>query len=318
MQKIYLPIICCCLYVTLQAQQEPQYTQFMFNKLAFNPAYAGSFESPTIMAIYRSQWMGLEGAPETQIISYNQRAARNRVGIGGHLARNTIGITRTLTFNIDYAYRVPLRRGYLSAGVQPSIRHLYQDWTDPRLNASQKFDGAIPTEPKSKIVANVGFGVFYTGYKWYAGAAAPRLINNSIDFADYGGNLSREVLHLNAMGGLTFDVAEELVITPQVLLKYVANSPFDADINISALFRNKFYGGLTYRTGGDTNGTGESVDALAGIQATENLFFCLSYDIGLTRLRKYNNGSVEAMVRWWFNPPAPDDTEKVDPGRPWQ
>jgi len=317
MKKLYLPIILIATWQIARAQQEPQYTQFMFNKLAYNPAYAGSFESPTLTAIYRNQWMGLDGAPETQIISYSQRAAGNRVGIGGHIMRNTIGITRTLTFNIDYAYRVPMRRGYLSVGLQPSIRHMYQDWTDPRLNPSQKFDISIPTEPKSKVIANVGVGVFYSGYKWFAGVASPRLINNSIDFADFGGELSREVRHLNAMGGISFDVSGDLSLTPQALLKYVFNAPFDAEFNMSALFKQKFYGGLTYRVGGDTNGAGESVDALFGIQATENLFLCLSYDIGLTRLRKYNNGSVEATVRWWFNPPAPEGTEKVDPGRPW-
>ncbi|MBK7936184.1 MAG: type IX secretion system membrane protein PorP/SprF [Lewinellaceae bacterium] len=317
MKKIYYTIMLIAAGYSAGAQQEPQYTQFMFNKLAYNPAYAGSFESPTLTAIYRNQWMGLEGAPKTQVISYNQRAAGNRVGIGGHLARNTIGITKTLTFNVDYAYRVPMRRGYLSVGLQPSIRHMYQDWTDPRLNPSQKFDIAIPTEPKTKIIANVGFGVFYSGYKWFAGVASPRLINNSIDFADFGGELSREVRHLNAMGGMSFDITKDFTLTPQLLLKYVFNAPFDADVNISAMVKEKFYTGLTYRTGGDTNGTGESVDALFGVQATENLFLCLSYDIGLTRLRKYNNGSLEATVRWWFNPPAPDDTKKVDPVRPW-
>ena len=97
----------------------------------------------------------------------------------------------------------------------------------------------------------------------------------------------------------------------------MAEARFDADLNVSVLLKDKFYGGLTYRTGGDTNGVGESVDVLLGMQATENLFFCLSYDIGLTRLRKYNSGSVEATLRWWFNPPAPEGTERVDPGRPW-
>ena len=317
MKKIYLPLMLLFACLTAGAQQEPQYTQFMFNKLAYNPAYAGNFESPTLTAIYRNQWMGLDGAPKTQIISYDQRAAGNRVGIGGHLARNTIGITRTITFNIDYAYRVPMRRGYLSVGLQPSIRHMYQDWTDPRLNPSQKFDIAIPTEPSSKIIANVGFGVFYQGYKWFAGVAAPRLITNSIDFADFGGNLSREVRHLNAMGGMSFEASKDFIVTPQVLLKYVFDAPFDADVNVSVLVKQKFYGGLTYRAGGDTNGAGESVDALIGMQATEKLFICLSYDIGLTRLRTYNSGSLEATVRWWFNPPAPEGSTPVNPIKPY-
>lgn len=317
MIKIYLSIALAAAWQMAVAQQEPQYTQFMFNKLAYNPAYAGSFESPTLTAIYRNQWMGLEGAPETQILSYNQRAAGGRIGVGGNLMRNTIGISRSITLDVPYAYRIPLRRGHLSAGLQFNLRHFYQNWADERLNASQKFDNAIPTDPQSKLLVNFGVGVFYSGYKWYAGVAVPRIKDNNIDFADLDGVLSREVQHFNAMAGITFDVHEDIRLTPQMLLKYVPQAPFDADINLSAMVKQKFYGGVTYRAGGDTNGAGESVDVLAGMQATENLFFCLSYDVGLTRLRKYNNGSLEATLRWWFNPPAPEGTEIEDPIRPW-
>ena len=87
---------------------------------------------------------------------------------------------------------------------------------------------------------------------------------------------------------------------------------------MSVLLKQKFYGGLSYRLGGDTNGAGESVDVLLGMQATENLFFCLSYDIGLTRLQQYSSGSIEATLRWWFNPPAQVSGDDIEnPIRPW-
>ncbi len=317
MNKLYLPVIFLAAWVSVAAQQEQQYTQFMFNKLAYNPAYAGTFESPTLTAIYRNQWMGIDGAPQTQILSYNQRAAANRLGVGANLVRNTVGISRTITLDVPYSYRIPLRRGVLGIGLQFNIRQLYQNWADPRLNPSQKFDNAIPTDAQNKLLVNFGVGIFYSGYKWFGGVSLPRIKDNNIDFSDLEGVISREVRHFNAMGGLTFTPTSEVSITPQMLLKYVPGAPFDADLNVSVLLKDKFYGGLTYRTGGDTNGVGESVDVLLGMQATENLFFCLSYDIGLTRLRKYNSGSVEATLRWWFNPPAPEGTERVDPGRPW-
>lgn len=319
MKKIYLPLLFIALCSTVEAQQEPQYTQFMFNKLAYNPAYAGTFESPTLTAIYRKQWIGLDGAPETQIISYTQRAANNRIGIGGNLVRNTIGISRSITLDVPYSYRIPLRRGYLAIGLQFNVRHLYQNWADPRLNPSQQFDNAIPTDAQNKLLVNFGAGVFYSGYRWFAGIALPRLKDNNIDFADLDGVLSREVQHYNGMAGITFDIHKDISLTPQFLVKYVVNAPPDADFNLSVMVKHKFFGGATYRTGGDTNGAGESVDVLAGLQATENLFICLSYDIGLTRLRKYNSGSVEAVLRWWFNPPPPEGTEVENPNpvRPW-
>lgn len=308
MKQLYTLLLSFLFCTGLQAQQDVLYTQFMFNKLAYNPGYAGDFDSPELVAIYRNQWMGLEGAPNTQIISYNQRILNNRVGLGGNLSRSSIGISTSLTFDVTYAYRVPFKRGMLSFGLQPSVRYLRQNWADSRIRVVDQNDNAIPVEPSSKYLPNMGAGIYYHGYKgWYAGLAVPRLVANNIDFSDFGVDISREVQHINAMGGITFKLSKEVSLTPQFLLRYAFNAPFDADINLmmsTMMLNKKFYLGTTYRVGGDTNGAGESVDAMLGIQATENLLMCLSYDIGLTRLRKFNNGSIEATVRWYFNPPA--------------
>jgi hypothetical protein len=108
---------------------------------------------------------------------------------------------------------------------------------------------------------------------------------------------------------MTFNVSDGVELTPQVLLRYVKDAPADADINVTAAFQRKFYTGLTYRVGGDGNNLGESIDMMAGMQATKNLFFLLSYDFSLTRLRKFTAGSFEATVRWYFNPPEGDVIE---------
>lgn len=303
--------------LTVEAQQEPQLTQFMFNKMAYNPAYAGTFESPTLAAIYRKQWIGLDGAPETQVLSYTQRALNNRIGLGGTLTRHVVGISRNITLDVPYAYHIPVKRGTISAAVQFNVRHLYQNWADERLRPSQMLDNAIPTEAQSKYLVNFGTGIFYSGTHWFAGLAAPRLLNNNIDFLDFDEEMSREVQHIYGMLGTSFYINKDLEFTPQALLKYAIGAPFDMDVNTSIMWKRKFYGGLGYRLGGDTNGVGESVDVMFGLQATENLFFCFSYDIGLTRLRRYNSGSIEATVRWWFNPPAQVEGGQIETGRPW-
>jgi type IX secretion system PorP/SprF family membrane protein len=316
MKKLYLLFFFIATCQVLTAQQEPQYTQFMFNKVAYNPAYAGTFESPTLVAIYRKQWIGLDGSPETQVLSYNQRMFNNRVGIGGTLTRNVVGINRNITLDVTYAYRIPVKRGYLSMAIQPSVRHLYQNWADPRLKPTQAQDNAIPTDVQSRYLVNFGAGIFYSGYKWFAGFSIPRLFDNNIDFLDFDDVKSREKKHLYGMAGMTFDLNKDMALTPQFLVKYVAGAPFDADVNVSLMVKQKFLGGVSYRLGGDTNNAGESVDFLVGVQATENLFICLSYDVALTRLRRYNSGSVEATVRWWFNPPA-QATDEAPPPIPW-
>ncbi len=317
MKKYYLTIPLFALALCALAQQEQMYTQFMFNKLVYNPGYAGSFVSPTLTAIYRNQWMGLDGSPKAMALSYTQPLLNNRVGIGGNIMRQSIGINTNLTIDVAYAYRIQLKRGTLAVGLQASMRNIRQNWADQRIVAIDQNDPGIPTDPKSKFVPNFGAGVYYNAYteRWYAGIAMPRIVSNSIDFSEFGEVLSREVQHINAMGGLKIEATDELDVTPQVLLRYAVGAPFDAEVNVSALLRNKFYAGFSYRLGGDTNFVGESIDAALGFQAIEELFFCLSYDIGITRLRKFNNGSVEATVRWWINPP--DDVAPVRPARPF-
>lgn len=312
----FIPLL--ALALTASAQQEQMYTQFMFNKLMYNPGYAGSFVSPTLTAIYRNQWMGLDGAPKTMALSYNQSVINGRVGIGGNIARQSIGINTNLTIDAVYAYRIQMKRGTFSVGLQASMRNIRQNWADSRIIAIDQNDPSIPTDPKSKFVPNFGAGIYYNAYsdRWYAGLALPRIVSNSIDFAEFGEVLSREVQHINAMGGIKFEATDELDVTPQVLLRYAIGAPFDAEMNLSVMLRNKFYGGLTYRVGGDTNFAGESIDFALGFQAVDKLFFCFSYDIGLTRLRKHSNGSIEATIRYWFVDP-PDDVVPVKPARPF-
>lgn len=296
------------------AQQEPMQTQFFFNKMVHNPGYAGSAATAEIVGAYRNQWMGVKGAPKYQTLSYNRPIFNDKVGIGANLSHLSIAITRVITLDLAYAYRIPTRKGILGIGVQAGARHFSQNWNDSRIitDVPRNSDGSIPVDANSKVVANFGAGFYYYNDQWYAGVAGQRLYGNNIDFADTGEPFSRESLHLNAMAGSSFKLSEDLKLTPQILLKYVPNAPFDADINAGLWLKEKFYGALTYRTGsGTTSAAGESVDVLMGMQATEQLFFCLSYDIGLTPLRKYNNGTIEATVRYWVNPPASESAPTV-------
>ncbi|HNG90756.1 MAG TPA: type IX secretion system membrane protein PorP/SprF, partial [Saprospiraceae bacterium] len=114
--------------------------------------------------------------------------------------------------------------------------------------------------------------------------------------------------------GWTLALNDAWKLSPQALLKYAPGAPFDGDLNVTGIFNDRFFGGATYRLGnGVTASAGESVDVLLGMQATEKIFFCFSYDIGLTPLRHYNNGTIEATLRYRFNPPAPDDAESTSP-----
>ena len=314
MKKVYfITITLIASWQLAIAQQEQMYTQFMYNKMVWNPAYAGSFESPTLTAVYRNQFVGLDGAPKTYALSFNTpyRGEQERIVFGVNLIQHSIGITRILNLDlIPISYMLQMRYGTLSGGIQVAIRQFSQNWGDDRLQPLQpNGDLAIPIEDNTKIIVNPGFGIFYKTSKntWYAGVAIPRMLRSNIDFSQVGttDDISYEVRHINAMGGYTFTPNDNLAITPQTLLKYAKGAPFQADMTLTLLYKKKFSGGLTYRTGGgETSSAGESVDFLLGLQATEKFFFCLSYDLGLTPLRRYHSGSIELTARYWFNPPA--------------
>jgi len=279
------------------AQQEPQFTQFMYNKLGYNPGYAGSADGTCFSGLIRQQWLGLEGAPSSQLVSLNMPLNDQKVGVGLNLWRNTIGVSETVNIEGSYAYRLQMDAGTLGIGVMASGRYLQSDFskTDP----IQAGDPTIAIGQQSKFVPNFGVGLYFSNDKYFVGASAPRILQNNIDLGDDQVVISREFRHLYLMGGLVFPLSENTEFQPQVLIKYVQNAPLDADLNLNLIFLKKYSIGASYRFGGSTEqGIGESIDILLGAQLTEDFMVGFAYDITLSEIRSHNNGTVEAMVRY--------------------
>ena len=301
MKKLFTIFIFLISYLVCFGQQEPHYTQFMYNKLAINPGYAGSHGSACFTGIYRNQWMGLEGAPQTQMLSFHIPILDERVGLGLNVNRNTIGISERWTVDGVYAYRIPIGEGRLGVGVQASVRYVGNNYSDSRLVATQGIssDGGIPVGAQSTYVPNFGAGLYYSSKKFYVGVSVPRFLENNIDFNSLSGVLSKEVPHLYFMTGLLWEINKSTKLQPQVLVKYAQNTPLDADLNLNLILMNKLNLGLSYRFGGSSvKGNGESFNLLFGIQASDQLLLGFSYDITLTELKDYSSGSIEAVVRY--------------------
>ncbi len=282
-------------------QQEDQFTQFMHYKLGYNPAYAGSTGGTRVTAMARNQWIGLDGAPQSQLITFNMAALDSKkLGIGASLMRNTIGVTDRYTLEGDYAYRFLLGNGYLGIGLSASIRMIRVNFDEVRATQPKDTDSAIPVGFQSRYVPNFGAGIYYNTENFYFGFSAPRLLENSIDLASAGGVLSKEVSHFYGMTGFVIPIKDdEIKMQPHLLLKYVAGAPFDADFNLSVTFMNKITTGASYRIGGSkSNPLGESVSLLFSAQVSKSVLFGLSYDYTLTGLRSYNSGSVEGFVHY--------------------
>lgn len=283
--------------VSLTAQQEAQYTQFMYNKMYLNPAYAGARGVPSLTAIYRNQWAGFDGAPQSMLASYNGPFLSKRVGIGATISNLRVGLQRDFQASLAYSYdMVAQEEVSIRLGLSGSLRSLgiaYQDAAP-----AQTGDPSIETQRTNDFYGNVGAGVYGTIMnKYYFGVSVPRLYSNAIGLTNGNATvLAKESQHFYGMAGAIIPLSEDINLMPAVLLKYVKNAPFDADINVNLDIHKKFTAGISYRLGGD--GSGDSVDLLALWQAAPQFAVGAAYDFTLSSLKDYNAGSFEVMIQY--------------------
>ncbi|MCC7244136.1 MAG: type IX secretion system membrane protein PorP/SprF [Saprospiraceae bacterium] len=300
MKKIWIPLVLLAFGLSASAQQEHQYTQWMYNKLLINPAYAGVRGTPTVTGIFRSQWLGFEGAPQSGLLSFNSPFLSDRVGVGAVISSNKIGFQRDFQVNIAYSYDLIAQENVsLRLGVMGSLRSLSVDYS----KAKPYEPGTVATDPSltnakvNDFLGNVGAGLYGTfSQRFYVGFSVPRIYSNVIGFPNDGASLlAKEYQHFYGMAGAILPLSEDINLMPAVLVKYVQNTPFDADINVNLDIRQKFTAGISYRLGGD--GIGESVDLLAYWQATPQMGVGASYDFTLSSLKDQQAGGIEVLFQ---------------------
>jgi len=303
MRKKLILLICILGTYNLYAQQEAQYTQFMFNKLALNPGYAGNSELACISILHRSQWVGLEGAPESQVLNFHTPLKNNRIGLGMSILRDNIGPTSSWSYQLKYSYRIPIGKGKLGVGLQGAVRSFRVDWNDT--HAMQTGDDLLNENPASKILPNFGLGLYYQNPSFYLGLSIPNMLKGDLSFyegSDYTGDFSKETPHYYFMGGLIVQAGRNMKFKPAILVKLTENSPVKIDINAMLIFFDKLWLGATYRMGGNLdNGIGESVDATIQYQITSGIRAGIAYDYTLSKMRAYNSGTYEIMLDYCIN-----------------
>jgi len=278
------------------AQQESQFTQFMYNKLLINPAYAGSRGVPSVTAVYRSQWVGFEGAPQSMLATFNSPFLTNRVGVGLTVANIKIGLNRDTYGALSYSYDLVAQENVsVRFGISASIRSLaiaYNEATVIDIG-----DNSVANQKENDIFGNVGAGLYATLYnRFYVGFSVPRLYSNVTGFTNNNAVLlAKEYQHFYGMAGAILPLSDDISLMPAILIKYVQNAPLDADINLNLDIKQKFTVGTSYRMGGD--GAGDSVDMLAFWQATPRVGVGVAYDFTLSRLKDYNGGSFEVLLQ---------------------
>lgn len=285
------------------AQQDAQYTQYMYNTLAVNPAYAGSRGVFSIIGLYRSQWVGLEGAPKTQTLNFNTPVSK-RVGLGLSVINDEIGNkTRNETyFDAAFSYTFTLRNeNKISFGLKAGGHLLNIDFSQlGGYMDEQEVNGLVNVD--NKFSPNFGAGLYYHTDKFYVGLSIPDILETK--HFDTSGSATaysaRERMNYYLISGYVFDLNDNLKFKPTVLFKMLSGTPLQADLSANFLIHETFTLGVAYRLDA-------ALSALFGFQITEELLLGIAYDKEITELGNtvFNDGSFEVFLRFeFFNKPS--------------
>ena len=270
------------------AQQDAQYTQYMYNTINVNPAYAGSRGVMSIFGLHRTQWVGLDGAPTTNAFSINTPINNSNLGVGLSLVNDKIGPTNDNTISADVSYTISMNEDYkLSFGIKASGNIFNLD-TD-KLTPAQANDPNLQNF-SNEFSPNFGAGVYLHSDKLYLGLSVPNFLQDS-KYNDNDVAVFQERMNFYFIGGYVFDLGPSIKFKPAVLTKVVTGAPLQVDASANFLFFDKLMLGGAYRWDA-------AVSALAGFQVTDGLFIGYSYDMETTQLRRYNSGSHEVFLRF--------------------
>ena len=291
-----MPVLGFCLMFwgnTLKAQQEPMYSQYMFNMLNMNPAYAGNLGGDNVTLLYRMQWVGVDGAPKTGTLSWDKRLPDSNVGYGVQIYNDRLGIETTTGAQAFYSYRIPFDNSNfvfgLSAGAL-NYRAAYSRSTIVNPN------DPLFEQDVNVILPSVGFGVLYNSERMYMGFSIPALLKTKVDISNTVVSTTANH-HYFLTGGYIFNLSNDYKLKPSTLLKAVEGSPLSFDLNMNIWYQNSLGGGLSYRYK-------DAVVGMFEIQLSPTLRLGYAYDYTLSSLKTYNvGGSHELMLRYEFNVP---------------
>lgn len=273
------------------AQQDSQFTQYMYNTINVNPAYAGSRGKLSIFGIYRAQWVGLEGAPTTTNASLHSPINNSRVGFGVSFSKDEIGISVRKTVSTDFSYTINTSEDYkLSFGLKGSANLFNVDYT--KLNKYDINDPKFQNNIENQFSPNIGAGIYYHSNKLYAGFSVPFILETK-HFDDTTTSVAKDALHYYFIGGYVFDISETTKFKPAILIKSVKGAPLQADVTANFMFFDKFVLGAAWRWSA-------AASAIAGFQINSNWFLGYTYDSETTKLANYNSGSHEIFLRYEF------------------
>jgi len=293
MKKTYIILSIVITVLSASAQQDPMFTQYMFNPLSINPAYAGSSDNLYMSLLSRHQWIGFEGAPTTQTVSAHSPLMILNSAVGGTYLHDKIGPTSQNILYLDYAYNLQITENTkLSVGFRGgfSTHNLSLEsasTTEVEINSTN-------SDPAMQIFPNAGCGLYVEKENWYIGLSIPRLLINKIDFGESDTQSNRIEKYYYFTAGYLFKVSENFKIKPTGLIKAVYGAPVSMDVTANFLFKERIWSGIFYRYD-------QSVGALCKYSINNVLQIGYSVDIALSPIVNYSGGTHELFVGYNFN-----------------
>ena len=273
--------------VVSYAQQDAQFTQYMYNTINVNPAYAGSRGALSIFALHRTQWVGLDGAPVTNAVSINTPINGSNLGLGVSLINDKIGPTNENTFSADLSYTIPTSETFkLSFGVKGTANLFNLDVT--KLDPKDAGDESL--QNYNKFSPNIGAGIYLHSDKAYLGLSIPNFIQTN-RYDDNDVRIFKEKINYYLIGGYVFDLNQDIKFKPAVITKIVEGAPLQIDVSGNFMFSEKFVVGVAYRWSAALSG-------MVGFQVSDGLYIGYGYDRETTNLKNYNSGSHEIFLRY--------------------
>lgn len=291
----------------LWAQQDPIYTNYMYNMLTVNPAYAGTRETRNMSALFRKQWVGIQGAPQTTVLSFDMPANNDWLGLGLQLFNDQIGIQKTSGLVSSYAFRMHVfnQEDELSIGLQAGISNYKADYT--QVDLIQPYDPSFDGNVVNVWLPSIGSGIYYHNDYFYAGISAPNLIRSSLKSKSVviqSAVQSKLASHYFFTAGCVLEVSDVIKLRPSFLLKSVGGAPLQADLNTNVWINDVFSFGVSYRTG-------DAMVGLLGLQINPQLGLGYSYDKSLSGIGQLSAGTHEVFMRYEI--PAPERNNYVKP-----
>jgi len=282
------------LILRVEAQQLPQFSQYMYNTISINPAYAGSREIMVINVLNRNQWIGVNGAPVTQTVSVHTSIPESNLGVGLSLINDQLGYDKTFYGYADISYTLNFNDLYwLAFGIKGGASKFRLDdgiLNDPEYNYDPYLD-----QVNFKWNPNIGVGVYFRGDRFYLGLSVPKMISNTNQYGQEFVPTERPSYYFN--GGYLFDFyVRNIQFKPTFLIKYTNGAPITLDLTANVLFNEKLWLGVAYRTG-------DSFGAMANFRVSKGLSIGYAYDYVTSDLGNFSPGSNEIILNYEFNFP---------------